>query len=240
MYLLFVAYFVIGLVVGSFLNVCIYRLPEGKSIVSPPSACGNCGHRLGVLDMIPVLSYFLLGGKCRYCSMPYSPRYALVELLTACLFALCGFYYLPGITLALVFVSILISFKRKYRPTKVMVQKQNLSMQYAKSLSRLFFVESDYYNMVVKIKENFYHYVQKHFYLNPSDPDFVRLLAKRTGASVTLIQSIISLSEVTKNQKLDEHYFMELYQKTEQFKKKHGSACNRRRKRKIYVRQNKH
>lgn len=125
-------------------------------------------------------------------------------------------YYL---TLALVFVSILVSIKRKYRPTNVMVQKQNLSMQYAKSLSRLFFVESDYYNMVVKIKENFYHYVQKHFYLNPSDPDFVRLLAKRTGASVTLIQSIISLSEVTKNQKLDEHYFMELYQKTEQFKK---------------------
>ncbi len=104
MYLLFVAYFVIGLVVGSFLNVCIYRLPEGKSIVSPPSACGSCGHRLGLLDMIPVLSYILLRGKCRYCGMPYSPRYALVELLTGCLFALCGFYYLPGIPLALVFV----------------------------------------------------------------------------------------------------------------------------------------
>lgn len=104
MYLLFVAYFVIGLVVGSFLNVCIYRLPEGKSIVSPPSSCGSCGHRLGVFDMIPVLSYILLRGKCRYCGMPYSPRYALVELLTGCLFALCGFYYLPGIPLALVFV----------------------------------------------------------------------------------------------------------------------------------------
>lgn len=104
MYLLFVAYFVIGLVVGSFLNVCIYRLPEGKSIVSPPSACGSCSHRLGVLDMIPVLSYILLRGKCRYCGMPYSSRYALVELLTGCLFALCGLYYLPGISLALVFV----------------------------------------------------------------------------------------------------------------------------------------
>lgn len=104
MYLLFVAYFVIGLVVGSFLNVCIYRLPEGKSIVSPPSSCGSCGHRLGVFDMIPVLSYFFLGGKCRYCGTPYSPRYALVELLTGCLFALCGLYYLPGIPLALVFV----------------------------------------------------------------------------------------------------------------------------------------
>lgn len=104
MYLLFIAYFVIGLVVGSFLNVCIYRLPEGRSIVSPPSSCGRCGHRLGVLDMIPVLSYILLGGKCRYCGMPYSPRYALVEFLTGCLFALCGLYYLPGVPLALVFV----------------------------------------------------------------------------------------------------------------------------------------
>lgn len=104
MYLLFVAYFVIGLVVGSFLNVCIYRLPEGKSIISPPSSCGSCGHRLGGLDMIPVLSYILLRGKCRYCGMPYSPRYALVELLTGCLFVLCGLYYLPGIPLALVFV----------------------------------------------------------------------------------------------------------------------------------------
>ncbi|MGL5206574.1 MAG: prepilin peptidase, partial [Acidaminococcaceae bacterium] len=104
MYLLIAAYFVIGLVVGSFLNVCIYRLPEGKSIISPPSSCGNCGHRLYGLDMIPVLSYFLLGGKCRYCSTPYSPRYAFVELLTGFLFVLCGFYYLPGIELALVFL----------------------------------------------------------------------------------------------------------------------------------------
>lgn len=104
MYLLFVAYFVIGLVVGSFLNVCIYRLPAGKSIVSPPSSCGRCGHRLGVFDMIPVLSYIFLRGKCRYCGTPYTPRYALVELLTGSLFALCGLYYLPGIPLALVFV----------------------------------------------------------------------------------------------------------------------------------------
>lgn len=50
MYLLFGLYFVIGIVIGSFLNVCIYRLPLGKSVISPPSACGSCGHRLGALD----------------------------------------------------------------------------------------------------------------------------------------------------------------------------------------------
>lgn len=103
MFLLFGTYFVIGLLIGSFLNVCIYRLPLGKSIVSPPSACGSCGHKLAFLDMIPVLSYLLLRGRCRYCHAPYSPRYMLVELLTACLFTLCGFYYLPGLKMALVF-----------------------------------------------------------------------------------------------------------------------------------------
>jgi leader peptidase (prepilin peptidase)/N-methyltransferase len=106
MLILFVAYFVIGITIGSFLNVCIYRLPVGMSIVSPPSRCGTCGHRLGALDMIPVLSYFLLGGKCRYCHTPYSPRYALVELLTGLLFALAGRYYLPGVSMLLVFIFI--------------------------------------------------------------------------------------------------------------------------------------
>ena len=94
MYLLFGLYFV---------NVCIYRLPLGKSVISPPSACGSCGHRLGALDMIPVLSYFLLRGRCRYCNAAYSARYMLVELLTGILFALCGLYYLPGLKIILVF-----------------------------------------------------------------------------------------------------------------------------------------
>ena len=104
MLILFVAFFIIGITIGSFLNVCIYRLPVGMSIVSPPSRCGTCGHRLGALDMIPVLSYIFLGGKCRYCHTHYSARYALVEFLTGVLFTLAGFYYLPGLYLALVFL----------------------------------------------------------------------------------------------------------------------------------------
>jgi leader peptidase (prepilin peptidase)/N-methyltransferase len=106
LYLLFVAYFVIGAVIGSFLNVCIYRIPAGKSIVNPPSACGSCGHRLAFMDMIPILSYFLLGGKCRYCGAHYSCRYALVEFLTGLLFMSCGLYYLPGLEMVLVWVFI--------------------------------------------------------------------------------------------------------------------------------------
>ena len=77
--------FVLGLVLGSFLNVCIYRIPRGMSIVYPPSHCPSCGHRLSPLDNIPLLSYILLRGKCRYCGASISPRYPLVELLTGLL-----------------------------------------------------------------------------------------------------------------------------------------------------------
>ncbi|HIU64360.1 MAG TPA: prepilin peptidase [Candidatus Avacidaminococcus intestinavium] len=111
MSLLFISYFILGLVTGSFLNVCIYRLPLGKSVINPPSSCGSCGHRLSPLDMIPVLSYFLLRGRCRYCGATYSMRYAGVELLTGLLFMVTGLYFLPGtpLTLAFIFVAALVT-----------------------------------------------------------------------------------------------------------------------------------
>ncbi len=75
--------FVFGLVVGSFLNVCIYRIPRGKSIVYPPSSCPVCGARIKWYDNIPVLSYILLRGRCRNCKAKISPVYPIVELLSA-------------------------------------------------------------------------------------------------------------------------------------------------------------
>ena len=80
------AYTLLGLVVGSFLNVCIYRIPRGKSIVFPGSACPDCGRPVRPWDNIPVLSYLLLGGKCRACRRPIPARYPAVELLTALAF----------------------------------------------------------------------------------------------------------------------------------------------------------
>lgn len=74
--------FIFGLIIGSFLNVCIYRIPMEESIVSPPSHCPNCGTRLKPFDLIPLFSYLIFRGKCRYCSLKISPRYFLVELLT--------------------------------------------------------------------------------------------------------------------------------------------------------------
>ncbi len=78
----------LGLVFGSFLNVCIVRLPRGESIVTPRSHCTACSHALGSRDNIPLVSFFLLRGRCRDCGAPISPRYPLVEAATALWFAL--------------------------------------------------------------------------------------------------------------------------------------------------------
>lgn len=78
--------FVYGTVVGSFLNVCIYRLPAEQSIVSPPSHCPKCNNKLRTADLVPLLSFLFLGRKCRYCGAPISWRYFCVELVTGLLF----------------------------------------------------------------------------------------------------------------------------------------------------------
>lgn len=79
---------VFGLIIGSFLNVCIYRIPTEQSIISPPSHCTGCNTRLKALDLIPVFSYIFLGGKCRYCGEKVSARYPIVEGLTSIVFVL--------------------------------------------------------------------------------------------------------------------------------------------------------
>jgi leader peptidase (prepilin peptidase) / N-methyltransferase len=79
-------YGIFGLVIGSFLNVCIYRLPRGESIAFPGSHCPNCGKAIAPYDNIPVLSFLWLLGKCRHCGTPISAQYPLVELLTGSAF----------------------------------------------------------------------------------------------------------------------------------------------------------
>lgn len=104
---------VLGLVIGSFLNVVIGRVPEGQSIVTPRSHCPKCERYLTPLDLIPVISYFVLKGRCRYCQERISPRYPLVESLTGILFF--GVVYLnkdfiiSEIIFDLLFVSLLIT-----------------------------------------------------------------------------------------------------------------------------------
>ncbi|MFI3210545.1 MAG: prepilin peptidase, partial [Peptostreptococcaceae bacterium] len=80
--------FVFGIILGSFYNVCIYRIPLKKSIVSPPSSCTNCGNRLNIVDLVPVFSWIFLKGKCRFCGNEVSSRYISIELLTGVIFVL--------------------------------------------------------------------------------------------------------------------------------------------------------
>src|SRR3989338_6358766 len=90
------AAFVFGAMVGSFLNVCIFRLPKEESIVFPGSHCTSCKHSIAWFDNIPLVSFFLLGRKCRHCAAPISWQYVFVEFLTACTFVV--FYHIFGLS----------------------------------------------------------------------------------------------------------------------------------------------
>jgi leader peptidase (prepilin peptidase)/N-methyltransferase len=76
-----------GLIIGSFLNVCIYRMPRNQSLILPSSRCPSCDNPIRAWDNIPVLSYLILGGRCRFCGQKISPRYPLVEALNGLMYA---------------------------------------------------------------------------------------------------------------------------------------------------------
>jgi prepilin signal peptidase PulO-like enzyme (type II secretory pathway) len=100
--LLIIVFGLFGTVVGSFLNVCIDRLPAGKSIVRPPSHCDSCQHRLSPADLVPLVSYLWLRRRCRYCGAPIPWRPFWVELGTGVLFAFNYWYYGLSVDLAVV------------------------------------------------------------------------------------------------------------------------------------------
>ncbi|MCM8818971.1 MAG: prepilin peptidase [Candidatus Omnitrophica bacterium] len=106
--------FILGLIFGSFANVCIYRLPKGKSIIYPSSFCPNCNKPIKWYDNIPLLSYIILKGKCRYCKSKISFRYFIVELLTGLLFFIIykkfGLSYLNFVFDIFVLSLIIVSF----------------------------------------------------------------------------------------------------------------------------------
>lgn len=107
---------VFGLVIGSFLNVVIYRVPAGKSIVSPASACPNCGSGIAAYDNVPVVSWLVLRGKCRNCRTPISARYPLVELGTGAAFFVVALFFsraivsTPSTTSAIAALLVLVAY----------------------------------------------------------------------------------------------------------------------------------
>jgi leader peptidase (prepilin peptidase) / N-methyltransferase len=99
----------LGLLIGSFLNVAAIRVPKRESISFPPSHCVHCKHRLGLLDLVPVFSYLLLQGRCRYCKARISPIYPIGEAITAASFGIMAWWigFAPELVPALAAVSIL-------------------------------------------------------------------------------------------------------------------------------------
>ena len=106
-------YALFGAMIGSFLNVCIYRIPEGQSVITPGSECPNCNSKIRFYDNLPIISYLLLKGKCRSCGQAVSLRYPLVELLTAGFTTAVGTVFgmtaLGGTYLVLIYILIIIT-----------------------------------------------------------------------------------------------------------------------------------
>jgi len=127
--LLVASAFVLGLVVGSFLNVCILRIPAGESIVLPASHCPKCGKAIAPYDNVPVLSWLWLRGRCRNCKAPIAALYPAVELLTGLLFALCALafgFQLPALKWA-VFCALLVVLAITDLRERILPDKVNLT-----------------------------------------------------------------------------------------------------------------
>jgi len=104
---MYIIIFIFGIIIGSFLNVCIYRIPREESIVFPSSHCTHCSTPLKWYDLIPILSYLFLRGKCRYCRGDISPQYLVIELLNGIIYVILFYYF--GLSLDFMYFSIIIS-----------------------------------------------------------------------------------------------------------------------------------
>lgn len=128
MFILYLLIFIFGTIIGSFLNVVIYRLPRNESIVYPPSHCTKCKSELKPYDLVPVFSYIILKGRCRYCGDKISIRYPIVELITGLIYLILFIYF--GISIkslsyaflvSLLIVITFIDIEHKIIPNKIIL-----------------------------------------------------------------------------------------------------------------------
>lgn len=130
-----VLFLIFGLMIGSFLNVCAYRIPRGESIAFPASHCPSCGSDVRAVDNIPLLSYVLLGGRCRSCQERISLKYPVIELITAVLWVVSYYTFGLGTVLlyTLFFITVLIllsaiDFDTKTIPNKILLPAMAVSV----------------------------------------------------------------------------------------------------------------
>lgn len=120
-WMFFAFLFLFAGMIGSFLNVCIWRIPRGQSIVLPRSRCPDCGHALGFADLVPVLSWLAAGGKCRYCQTPIALRYQWVELTNITLWMIS--WALLGRSLSMIGVGVAASVVLGFWGTRSMIRR---------------------------------------------------------------------------------------------------------------------
>lgn len=104
---MYILIFILGIIIGSFLNVCIYRIPREESLAYPSSHCTYCSHPLKWYDLVPIFSFLSLRGRCRYCGEIISPQYPIVELLNGIIYLLAFYHF--GLSIDFVFYSFLVS-----------------------------------------------------------------------------------------------------------------------------------
>ena len=160
---LYVIIFCIGTVFGSFFTLAVYRIPIGKDITHERSFCPNCNHRLSFFDMIPVLSYLFLGGKCRYCKQKIRPRYFLLELMSGIVFVLFALSLKIDILHISINTLVYFVFGLLYFATLFIlagIDKENIKIQ--KSVVLFGFVVETIYILVMYLinpKINMYFYI---------------------------------------------------------------------------------
>jgi leader peptidase (prepilin peptidase) / N-methyltransferase len=148
-------FFIIGTVFGSFFNVVGYRLPKGESIITPPSHCPKCNYKLKTMDLIPIVSWFILKGKCRSCKSKISWFYPLFEFITGVLFALSYIVFGLNIELlaALIFISsMIIIFISDYQ---TMIIPDEVLIFAAIAISIIIFLNTGFNSMLISIFDGF-------------------------------------------------------------------------------------
>jgi len=144
-------FFVLGTVIGSFVNVVAIRIPRGESVVHPPSHCMSCGRRLYALDLIPVLSYVIRRGRCGYCGERFSPVYAWIELGTGLLFMNAAWMIgpAPELIIACVFLAVLVTITLTDLRHMIIPNKVIFFAVFSTVILRLFIHDLPWYDYVI-------------------------------------------------------------------------------------------
>ena len=163
--ILYALIFIIGTLFGSFFTLAVYRIPLGKDITHERSFCPNCNHKLGFFDLIPILSYIFLGGKCRYCKQKIRPRYLLLEIASGIIFVLFAVSLRLNLFTTSINTWVYFVFGIFYLVSLVIIagiDKEKIKVQKSVLLFG-FIVQALYIIYLYIVEEKFRHYITRNY-----------------------------------------------------------------------------